>query len=176
MHYLFDDIFYNFRIFFNPQKYKDSKFLAQVAFGLNPRHFSSEPDENIIYDEEEEVDEMYFIMTGTVGVGYHMYQQPLEKSRYRVTTKIGCNSFFGDYYLCNNIKSEFVYAAVSDVEAFALNKNFMLGKIFPKYPEIYREIKDDSRYRYMTSVKDMIIKHKISHIDSVNKRTFYNNI
>ena len=69
-----------------------------------------------------------------------------------------------------------MYAACSDVEAFALNKNFMLGKIFPKYPEIYREIKDDSRYRYTTSIKDMIIKHKVSHIDSVNKRTFYNNV
>jgi hypothetical protein len=34
-------------------------------------------EENIIYDEEEEVLEMYFILTGTIGVGYHMYQQPL---------------------------------------------------------------------------------------------------
>lgn len=82
VHYLFDDIFYNFRIFFNPQKYKESKFLYDVAYGLMPRNFSCNPEENVIYDEEEEVLEMYFITAGTVGVGYHLYQQPLEKSRY----------------------------------------------------------------------------------------------
>jgi hypothetical protein len=73
VHYLFDDIFYNFRIFFNPQKYKDSKFLYDVAFGLLPRNFSDSDDCNVIYDEEEEVLEMYFIISGTVGVGYHLY-------------------------------------------------------------------------------------------------------
>jgi hypothetical protein len=73
VHYLFDDIFYNFRIFFNPEKYKDSKFLYDVSFGLQPRHFTSDDDENIIYDEEAEVLEMYFIMSGVVGIGYHLY-------------------------------------------------------------------------------------------------------
>ena len=79
MHYLFDDIFYNFRFFFNPQKNKESKFLYDVAFGLKPRHFSEKEDENVIYDEEEEVLEMYFILNGTVGIGFHTYQQPLDK-------------------------------------------------------------------------------------------------
>jgi hypothetical protein len=51
--------------------------LYDVAFGLMPRRFSEKVEENIIYDEEEEVLEMYFILTGTIGVGYHMYQQPL---------------------------------------------------------------------------------------------------
>ena len=51
-----------------------SKFLYDVAFGLKPRHFSEKEDENVIYDEEEEVLEMYFITQGQVGIGYHMYQ------------------------------------------------------------------------------------------------------
>ena len=74
VHYLFDDIFYNFRFFFNPQKYRDSKFLHDIAFGLKPRHFSSHVDECVIYDEEEEVLEMYFIISGTVGIGFHVFQ------------------------------------------------------------------------------------------------------
>ena len=41
VHYLFDDIFYNFRTFFNPQRYSDTKFLYDIAFGLSPRFFSS---------------------------------------------------------------------------------------------------------------------------------------
>jgi hypothetical protein len=47
-------------------------------------------------------------------------------------------------------------------------------KIFPKYPKIYREIKDDSKYRYNSSIKDEMMKHKGNHIEVVNKRSSYN--
>lgn len=91
-----------------------------------PRNFMEKEEENIIFDEEEEVLEMYFIISGTVGVGYHLYQQPIEKKRFRITHQLGSNSFFGDYYLCNNIKAEFVHVALTEVEAFALSKKFLL--------------------------------------------------
>lgn len=51
-----------------------------------------------------------------------------------------------------------------------------MKKVFPKYPQIYREIKDDSKYRYNSNIKDEIMKHKYSHIEVVNKRSTYNNI
>ena len=86
------------------------------------------------------------------------------------------NNFFGDYYLCNNTKAEFVYVAHTEVEAFALSKKFLMGKVFPKYPNIYREIKEESKYRYNSQIKDDIMKHKLSHIEVVNKRSTYNNI
>jgi hypothetical protein len=54
-------------------KYRDSKFLLDVAYGLKPRRFSDHPEEAVIYDEEEEVLEMYFILSGTVGIGFHQY-------------------------------------------------------------------------------------------------------
>ena len=176
VHYLFDDIFYNFRFFFNPQKNKDSKFLYDVAFGLKPRHFSEKDEENVIYDEEEEVLEMYFILNGTVGIGYHTYQQPLEKKPFHITHQIGSNSFFGDYYLCSNTKAEFVHVAISDVEAFALSKKFLMGKVFPKYPSIYRDIQNESKTRYQSNIKEKIMLHKQSHIEVVNKRSTYNSI
>ena len=176
VHYLFDDIFYNFRFFFNPQRNKDSKFLYDVAFGLKPRHFSEKEDENVIYDEEEEVLEMYFILNGTVGIGFHTYQQPLDKMPFQITHQIGSNSFFGDYYLCNNTKAEFVHIAQTDVEAFALSKKFLMGKVFPKYPVIFRDIRNESRHRYQSTIKDEIMRHKNSHIEVVNKRSTYNNI
>ena len=105
-----------------------------------------------------------------------MYQQPLEKKRFETTHFLGSNSFFGDYYLCHNTKAEFVHVATTEVEAFALSKKFLMRKVFPKYPDIYREIKDDSKYRYNSSIKDEIMKHKYSHIEVVNKRSTYNNI
>lgn len=66
IHYLFDDIFYKFRFFFNSQKHKDSKFLYDISFGLKPRRFETSEEERLIYDEEDEVSEMYFIQEGTV--------------------------------------------------------------------------------------------------------------
>jgi hypothetical protein len=120
----------------------------------------------VIYDEEEEVLEMYFIISGTVGIGFHKYQQPLlEGKQYELTFDLKENAFFGDYYLCNNLKAEFVHLATAEVSAFALTKKFLMRKVFPKYPMIFREIKDDSKYRYHSWMKEGIMKHKYSHIE-----------
>lgn len=71
--YLFQDIFFNFRQFFNTFENRDSKFLYDIAFGFMPRKF----DENeIIYDEDDEVPEIYFIIEGEVGVAYR-FQHPV---------------------------------------------------------------------------------------------------
>ena len=176
VHYLFDDIFYNFRLFFNPTKNKDSKFLYDIAFGLKPRHFSENQDQSVIYDEEEEVLEMYFIVSGTVGIGYHLFQQPLQMDKYYLTHFLAANNFFGDYYLCHNTKAEFVHVAHSEVEAFCLTKTFLMTRVFPKYPFIYTDIKNESKKRYISQIKEEIMKHKTDHIDVVNKRSTYNNI
>jgi len=58
---LFDDIFYRFRLFFNTQENKDSKFLYDISFGLRPRKYDTSEEERLILDEEDEVSEMYFI-------------------------------------------------------------------------------------------------------------------
>ena len=69
--YLFQDVFFRFRSFFNTVQNKDSKFLYEVSFGFMPRKFDpSEEDDEIIYDVEDEVSEMYFVLGGKVGVGY----------------------------------------------------------------------------------------------------------
>jgi hypothetical protein len=36
------------------------------------------------------------------------------------------NACFGDYYLCNQLRAEFLFVAVTAVEAFALSKEFLL--------------------------------------------------
>lgn len=69
-----------------------------------------------------------------------------------------------------------MHVAITEVEAFALSKKFLMKKVFPKYPQIFREIKDDSKYRYNSNIKDEIMKHKHSHIEVVNKRSTYNSI
>jgi hypothetical protein len=37
-----------------------------------PRQFEATDEDRIIYDEEDEVSEMYFILEGNVGVGYNL--------------------------------------------------------------------------------------------------------
>lgn len=65
--YLFQDIFFNFRQFFKTFENRDSKFLYDVAFGFMPRKFE---ENEIIYDEDDEVPEIYFIIDGEVGIAY----------------------------------------------------------------------------------------------------------
>ena len=70
--YLFEDIFYKFRMFFNTNENKESRFLYDVSFGFMPRRFENTDEDRIIYDEEDEVPEMYFIVDGVVGIGYSL--------------------------------------------------------------------------------------------------------
>jgi len=70
--YLFDDIIYNHRFFFNTQENKNSKFLYDVCFGLMPAKFDTTENDKLILDEEDEVTSMYFIQEGAVGIGYYL--------------------------------------------------------------------------------------------------------
>ena len=86
------------------------------------------------------------------------------------------NACFGDYYLMNNFKAEFLFVAVTSVEAFALSQKFLLDKIFPRYPQIFEEIKDNSKYAYNGMIKYELLKHKNEHISYVNKSNTYNEL
>jgi hypothetical protein len=44
-----------------------------------PRLFEPEGDDKIIYDEEQEVPEMYFMIEGVVGVGYSLIANGVTK-------------------------------------------------------------------------------------------------
>lgn len=59
--YLFDDIIYNHRFFFNTAENKNSKFLYDVCFGLRPAKFDTSDYDKLVLDEEDEVTNMYFI-------------------------------------------------------------------------------------------------------------------
>ena len=72
--YLFDDVIYKFRSFFDTLDNLDSKFLYDICFGLVPAKFEYYDDINdsLILDEEDEVTHMYFIQEGEVGIGYYL--------------------------------------------------------------------------------------------------------
>jgi hypothetical protein len=59
--YLYGDIFNKFPRFFSETTLADKSFLIKFALGLLPRKFFGDnPDDRVIYEEGQEVSEMYF--------------------------------------------------------------------------------------------------------------------
>ena len=82
LHYLFDDIIFRYRVFFNTYENINSKFIYDVCFGLKPAKFENTQHDQLILDEENEVTDMYFIQEGVVGIGYYMMSQGLSKKQF----------------------------------------------------------------------------------------------
>jgi len=78
LNYLYDDVIYRYRGFFQVSEERDSKFLYDVCFGLKPAKFDCHED-HLILDETDEVTDMFFIMEGVVGIGYYLMTQCLSK-------------------------------------------------------------------------------------------------
>jgi hypothetical protein len=51
----------------------------------------------------------------------------------------------------------------------------MFRKIFRKYPQVYKDLKQAARTRYNALIKEPIMKHKRTHIEDVNKASSYAN-
>ena len=68
--YLFSDIYREYTRFFNVNQPNETNFLYDIAFGFMPRKFEPTEEDRIIYDEEEEVAEMYFIKEGTIEIAF----------------------------------------------------------------------------------------------------------
>ena len=77
--YLFEDVFFKFQRFFNYKENRESRFLYDVAFGFMPRKFEPTEEDEIIYEEEDDVPEMYFIIDGVVGVGYGLQSKKVRQ-------------------------------------------------------------------------------------------------
>lgn len=91
--YLFSDVFIQFKRFFKVNLENETKFLYDIAFGFMPRKFECMHEEDkIIYDEEEEVQEMYFITEGTVGVGFSLIANGYIREKYVIAEKLHSQS------------------------------------------------------------------------------------
>ena len=86
--YLFGDLFKSFKRFFTIDSDQHQRFLYCVAFGFMPRRFEATDDDQIIYDEEEEVPEMYFITEGIVGIGFSLVANGYANKQYHIAMKI----------------------------------------------------------------------------------------
>ena len=53
-----------------------------------PRKFEATEEDQIIYDEEDEVTEMYFITEGIIGVGFNLVSNGYARNQYHVALKL----------------------------------------------------------------------------------------
>ena len=88
--YLFSDLFENFKRFFKVDSAKESKFLYDISFGFMPRKFEPLDDEKMIYDEENEVPEMYFFNEGTIGIGFSLVANGITNQQHIICKKLNC--------------------------------------------------------------------------------------
>ena len=79
----------------------------------------------VIYDEEDEVPEMYFIKQGIIGIGFYVMSKQQGSKNYKIGIKVNNGSYICDYYVCHNKKSQFVYVVLKEVTAFAISKRFL---------------------------------------------------
>ncbi len=106
--YLFEDIFYRYRVFFNTQQNRESRFLYDIAFGFMPRKFEANEIDKVIYDEEDEVPELYFILEGLIGVAYTLASShggSLQHSQFKVGKKLKADCVICDHYVVNKQRS-----------------------------------------------------------------------
>jgi len=123
-------------VFFNTYEHRESRFLYDISFGLMPRRFEPTEEDKIIYDEEDEVPEMYFVIDGFVGIGYSMVANGLTSKQLKIGKKVKADCIICDHYVVSKLRSEFVYIALKEVHSFALTRKFLHKEIFPKYPSI----------------------------------------
>ena len=143
--YLYSDIFEKFKKFFNVDTYQESRFLYEIAYGFMPRKFEVTEEDSLIYDEEEDVAEMYFFADGIIGIGFSLVANGISKENRHISKKLQCPQVVCDHYALSNCKSRFIYMALlKEVRGFALNKQFLLEKIQPKFPEIFARIRNES--------------------------------
>lgn len=71
-------------------------FLYDVAFGFMPRKFEPTDEDHVIYDEEEEVTEMYFVTDGMVAISYSI------NAGYSVKKCSTAKKLVGSFLICDN--------------------------------------------------------------------------
>lgn len=85
MEYLFADMLIKFQRFFNAtncssdSKNYDYNLITLITEGLIPRFFSADNEDRHIYCENMEVEEMYFVMEGKIGIGFHLPYYELDQ-------------------------------------------------------------------------------------------------
>jgi hypothetical protein len=105
--YLFHDLFKtNTRLFGEMMHMKE--VLYDVATGLIPRFFDRNEkslEDSIIWDENEQVSELYFIQQGAVRIGFSVISGGVLGQGHVVSMMQDGRTVIGDHYVLNKQRS-----------------------------------------------------------------------
>lgn len=99
--------------------------MAEFSKRFMPRRFLDFGDDRIIYEEEQEVAEMYFIVKGFIGIGYNYWGGKLTENSYIIAKKQKGRQVICDHYVVNKKRSNFIYMALEETQCYALSKKFL---------------------------------------------------
>lgn len=95
--------------------------MSEFVKKLEPRIFDKAKND-IIQDQYEEVFEVVFITTGSVGVGYRLFNEVFYGMRIIMTKQKRIIAPINDYSSLFNKSSEFLYQPIEKVEALAIRR------------------------------------------------------
>jgi hypothetical protein len=151
--FIFADIFLQYKRFFRMEFLKEKEFLYDVAMGFMPRRFDhSNPVDKIIYEEDQEVVEMYFVLNGQIGYAINALQMKHTGSFYKIGRRQKGRQLICDHYAINKKKSKFIYIALEDCDCFALSSKYFEKVIFPKNQEIEAELRSACHMHYKLAI------------------------
>jgi len=139
-----------------------------------PRKFDHTDDEDkIIYDEEEEVSEMYFMSEGLIGVAFSLIANGILKKQYHIAKRLICGDKYDtiicDHYVLNQYKSQFIYMALNkQATCLAIKRQFLYKNIFPKYGQIHLRLQTEAHKNYKKIIHNPVNKVKRFQINILN--------
>lgn len=95
-------------------------FLVEFVQRLEPRLYKNNGD--MIQHQYDEIFEVVYIMKGTVGVGYQLFNEVHYGIKLTMSRERKVNSAINDYSCLHNKCSEFLYRPVDTVEALAMRR------------------------------------------------------
>lgn len=115
---------------------------------------------------------MYFVIEGTIGVGFSLIQPGIMNNNYMYSQKQKGRSMIGGHYVINKQRSQFIYAAVDNTVAYGIKASHLHQTIFSEFQEFYSRVKSSTYNYYKHWVYRPIMKHKEREIDKVNSKNF----
>jgi len=146
----------------------DEEFLIDIAKGLQPRCFTNTGVDKIIYEEDQEVAEMYFIVEGEVGIAINSYGD-INKS-YEIGYRQEGSQLICDYYVIAKSKANFMYVCTIDIDAYALTKKYLHETLFQNknYLDYKKHIEFESYKTYSACIYSPLIKFRKYYYESKN--------
>lgn len=148
LNYLFEDIFYKFKYFF-----EDEDFKYDICLHFQPRKF--EPGE-YIFQPGDEVHELYLILEGLVGCGIKV-----DGEYENVMTFQGGRTILGDYQILTNTAMKIAVKNIGSeiVQALAIPSVPLLTILDNKYSHLKTSMIVQASKR-MNMIKEVMSKHK----------------